>query len=88
MATEFTPFFSAVRSRSPNSGGNSAKDSSQFAPLLQAAGQPLTDNSSSPASTQHAHASVSLEIKRDGDRISQIRVQCRCGELIDIECEY
>jgi hypothetical protein len=31
---------------------------------------------------------MKVELKRDGERITQIRVQCRCGELIEIDCEY
>ena len=31
---------------------------------------------------------VKVELKREGERITQIRVQCRCGEVIELECEY
>jgi hypothetical protein len=34
------------------------------------------------------HRQVNIEIKRDGERISQIRIQGRCGELIELDCEY
>jgi hypothetical protein len=29
-----------------------------------------------------------VEVKRSGDRITQIHVICKCGEVIEIDCEY
>jgi hypothetical protein len=29
-----------------------------------------------------------IQVKRSGDRITHIQVQCRCGDQIEIECEY
>lgn len=82
MAAEFTPIFPALKGKV--TAGTEFLHRSQFAPLSTPGGDPA--NPSSP--TQQPHRAVSIETKRDGDRISQIRVQCRCGELIEIECEY
>jgi len=37
-------------------------------------------------SAPSAVPSVSLE--RDGDRVTHIRIQCGCGQLIELECAY
>jgi hypothetical protein len=29
-----------------------------------------------------------IEIQRSGDRITRIQVHCRCGDVIDIDCDY
>jgi hypothetical protein len=29
-----------------------------------------------------------LSVQRDGDRISSIRIQCNCGQTIDLACLY
>jgi hypothetical protein len=49
---------------------------------LAAEAPPSSDGSAVP------HAAVNIELKRDGDHVSQIRIHCRCGELIEIECDY
>jgi hypothetical protein len=33
-------------------------------------------------------ANVAVELKRDGERITQIRVHCKCGEVIELACDY
>jgi hypothetical protein len=44
----------------------------------------------SPAQGAHGehtgHSQVSLV--RDGDRITSVRVQCACGEVIELQCVY
>jgi hypothetical protein len=42
---------------------------------------------STPADGQPAKA-PDISVERDGDRITRIRVQCACGELIELECTY
>jgi hypothetical protein len=29
-----------------------------------------------------------ITVVREGDRISQIRIQCVCGQFIEIQCQY
>jgi len=45
-----------------------------------------------PLSSAHASgippSEVKVELKREGGRISQIRLHCRCGEVIEVDCEY
>ena len=45
----------------------------------------------------HTHAQVAasnaiaqpvVTLQREGDRVTQIRIQCVCGQVIDLECVY
>ncbi len=29
-----------------------------------------------------------VSLQKDGDRVTHIRVQCACGEVIELECDY
>lgn len=82
MAADFTPIFPALKGKV--TAGTEFLHRSQFVPA--AAPSPDSTNPSSPI--QPPHRAVHIEVKRDADRISQIRIQCRCGELIEIDCEY
>jgi hypothetical protein len=73
MSAEFVPFLQAINSRLA-----AHTPPSDFAPL------PESKDSSAPT----RHGEVKVELKRDGDRISQIRIYCRCGELIELNCDY
>jgi hypothetical protein len=83
MAGEFTPLFPALKANQPT-GGTAFLYKNQFAP----AGTTTAETAKTAAPSAHAHRPATIDIKRDGERISQIRVQCRCGEVIEIECEY
>jgi hypothetical protein len=42
----------------------------------------------------HAHAATSagakpvVTLQRDGDRVTSIRVECGCGQVIELACSY
>lgn len=39
--------------------------------------------------TAHRHSNEpQITLTRDGDRITSIRVQCSCGEVMDLQCDY
>ncbi|MGZ8898961.1 MAG: hypothetical protein ACXW3Z_02610 [Limisphaerales bacterium] len=82
MAAEFTPIFPALKGKV--TAGTEFLHRSSFAPLATPPGAPAQPSSSAPP----PHRAVQIELQRDGERISQLRVQCRCGEWIEIECEY
>lgn len=47
--------------------------------------------STSPGANAHAahphpRGEVSIELKKEGDRVVGITVRCGCGEVIEIEC--
>jgi hypothetical protein len=75
MSADFVPFLQAINSRFA-----AHTPPSEFAPL------PANKDASAPAPVRHGE--VKVELKRDGDRISQIRIYCRCGELIELNCDY
>jgi hypothetical protein len=88
MTGEFTPLFPTEKSKLAGiTSGAAPGVFSQFAPVGGA--EPGVVSTGTPPSTpHHTHRELNMEIKREGERISQIRVQCRCGELIEIDCEY
>jgi len=76
MPSDFVPFLPAIRTRLA-----SASPASEFSPALSA-GPPETK----PLAAHSGE--VKVELKRDGDRVSQIRIHCRCGEVIELDCSY
>ena len=85
MAAEFTPFTQVLKARLPSvAAGHQTAHFTPVAPAPQRSGDTAIFASAKP----QPHAAANIELKRDGERISQIRVQCRCGEVIEIDCEY
>ena len=89
MAGEFIPFLSAVKPALSGAG-----NTTQFRPIATASSPASSGNTAFVTAKQvmgapsHVHGEVNIEVKRDGERISQIRIQCRCGEVIELDCEY
>ena len=81
MAAEFIPLVSSLTASLAGTAAG-PKPFTQFAPVT------ASPDAKTAPTVQHAHRSVSIEVKKEGERISQIRVQCRCGEIIEIDCEY
>ena len=77
MSADFVPFLQAINSRIAANA-----PAADFSPLPESHAQPAAK----PAPARHGE--VKVELKRDGDRISQIRIYCRCGELIELNCDY
>ena len=57
-------------------------DGSQFQPLLSA----LKTACSGEEANKCKQPEITLQ--REGDRITQIRIQCGCGQLIELGCQY
>lgn len=99
VAEDFVPFEPATP-RSPGESGPRLKvvpkpdpnpGATEFAPLEtpdgNSAGSPTgKTHSSSHHKTNSASPSISLE--RDGDRITTIRIECSCGQVIELSCSY
>ena len=81
MSADFIPFLQTLNSRL--SSGQSS-----FAPLPQGTAPSTSGPTAAPAHTHRPAGEVKVELKRDGDRITQIRIHCRCGELIELNCDY
>ncbi len=75
MSAEFVPLFPLQPPRS---------EGATFSPLPP---KPAV-SVAGPHNCANASSEVKIEVKRDDGRISQIRLHCRCGELIEIDCEY
>jgi hypothetical protein len=79
MAANFVPFLPRVQS-APAAPDKTAT----FTPVAAPAPAAIQGN-------QHAGNKAhdfKVELKRDGEKISQIFIQCHCGERIQIDCEY
>jgi len=50
------------------------------------------DESSSPGGVapgvHSGEAQPTVTLKRDGDRVTHIVVQCACGQVMELACEY
>jgi hypothetical protein len=73
--TMFTPF----GLRAPSAAAASAKSAAPPSPEPASAG-------SSPGSDACGRPVITLQ--RTGDTVSSIRIQCTCGEIIDLSCVY
>jgi hypothetical protein len=73
----------AFQSLAPNSGSAAAKEKQISSAVVSA---PLTEAAQNPASLRNCVPTVSTT--RDGDRISHIKIQCSCGEVIELDCKY
>jgi hypothetical protein len=83
MSAEFVPFLPALRRRL------AAVSSEGFSPLAA----PPASSSAAPIAPPNPNCAagpneVTMELKRSGDRVTQIRIRCRCGEIIELDCEY
>ncbi len=36
----------------------------------------------------HGHGQAAVTLQRDGDRITGIRLECACGQVTELRCEY
>jgi hypothetical protein len=51
-----------------------------FSPLLTAGG--------SPGGSSKEHNPASFTLQKDGERITGIRVECACGQVVELACSY
>ena len=64
----------------------SPESSGEFAPL-----QGPSTPSPTPAHTGHtpqASSTPTVTLQREGDRITHIRIECSCGQVIELACSY
>ena len=86
MKIDFIPFqVTASNGSRPKTEGRTevivgGQTAIAFRPLLQAGAHPTT-----PA---NAHGEPSVTFERDGDRVTLIKVQCPCGNVFELACDY
>jgi hypothetical protein len=54
---------------------------------FQAAESPVTTSSPGTASNG-SHCEPRVTVQRDGDHVAGIRIQCSCGQVIELACVY
>jgi len=80
MDESFVPLFPA------NAGGAFATPSP-----IALANRPAAAMPSAPPPAPHAcvrAATPLVTFKREGDRVTQIHVECPCGHVVVLDCEY
>ncbi len=84
MNEPFIPLSAALQSRSKRATFQTA------AMALAEAPQPLFQaEAGSPGSaSQPGHCEPRVLLQRDGERVSGIRIQCACGQIIELACVY
>ena len=71
----------------PLSVGNLPRAQGTFIPTLVA--KDLSDEKKGSADPSQSHRTASepvIELKKDGDRITEILIRCSCGEVIRLDC--
>ena len=81
MATSFVPLV-ARKSGSPAGDGAKGAASPAFAPLRAHAPAVCAD-AGSPSSREPV-----VTLQKDGDRVIGIRIECGCGQVIELACSY
>ena len=88
VTSTFVPF-------EPGTGGIDHSGDLGFTPTVVSATEaptPLGSKTSSAPAHQHsgpeASAKPVVTLQRVGDQIASIRIECVCGQIIDLNCSY
>lgn len=84
---DFIPFGPATP------GGASKTDRTPALNLVTGSGagnnfSPLQTTGNSAHGAGKGHGAATLTLQKDGDVITGIRVECACGQVIDLACAY
>ncbi len=82
MSTPFIPLTLAGKSGTQAN----APTFQRLAVLPQA--QPAPPSVGTTPCAQHPATAPVVTLRRDGDHVTHIRIQCPCGQLIELECVY
>ena len=86
MKKDFVPFLILPSDGSQPMAGSrtevmvGAKTSIAFHPLMQTLAHPPT--------LPNSHGEPTVTFERDGDRVARIRIQCPCGNVLELACDY
>lgn len=79
----------------PGTGGADHSGNLGFTPKVISATDGATPAASKPTSAaahQHSGSEASAKpvvtLQRTGDKITSIRIECICGQIIDLNCSY
>ena len=79
---DFVPFFALPIAENLPPG--KAPKGREFHPVSTAPMPAAPEPSADPA---HPHRPV-VKLVREGDHVKQIRIQCSCGQVIELDCVY
>jgi hypothetical protein len=48
----------------------------------------LIPDADAPATDKKKFCEPRISVQRDGDRVTNIRIQCTCGQVMDVACVY
>jgi hypothetical protein len=81
------PFIPFVPNR-PAATAGMPESSAQLKVLPQVEPKPAF-KSIDPSPTAHRHGTEPrVTLQRDGDKVTGIRVECACGQVIELACSY
>jgi len=55
---------------------------------LSIPGGPKPPAAAAPARAEHDHGLPTVQLQREGDKITGIQITCSCGGLIKLDCVY
>lgn len=96
MPSEFVPFLKSTGNSgatvavhpTPSQATDNASSSATFAALVSN----KTTSGHLPTSTLCANSPAKskpvVTLKRNGDQVTHIHIQCGCGEVVELECAY
>jgi len=87
MSEQFVPFVPAklVGSSDVRGAGDPSPQGEAFRSLASSKNQLNPSHVQSSSVGDH---SPKITLQRDGERITQITVQCSCGQMIELSCTY
>ncbi len=99
VAEDFVPFEPAPPRGSVESGPrlkvvpkpDPSAGATEFAPLETPDGNSTGTPTGKTPSSSHNNlnsSAPSVSLERDGDRITAIRIECCCGQIIELSCSY
>jgi hypothetical protein len=80
----FIPFFDQF----PRPSGEPSASKNEFAPVASPA---PAGSAPKHGGVSHSHAEARrpvVKLQKEGDKIKTIRIECVCGEIIELDCVY
>jgi hypothetical protein len=99
MPSDFVPFLKSGENSGANGatnqpasvahvGRDNAAAAVGFAALMPGQASPTTTPVSSSTTHTHTKSKPVVTLKRNGDQVTHIHIQCSCGEVVELECAY
>lgn len=89
---EFVPFFDLPIAQNADlklNEGNAHQEFHAMIPTPTSLAPSTSSSSQTPLGSSTSHLTHPLvKLIREGDKIKQIRIQCTCGQVIELDCVY